>query len=116
MNRLCISFFGCTNAGKSSLVNALTAQQVSVVSEIAGTTTDPVFKMMEFLPLGPVAVYDTPGIDDESVLGKNYIPLLGTSAGGNYENPNTMVSLNGKVFDEACVFVLIHNSFQSSNE
>ena len=45
----------------------------------------------------------------ESVLGKNYIPLLGTSAGGNYENPKTMVSLNGKVFDEACVFVLIHN-------
>lgn len=73
MNRLCISFFGCTNAGKSSLVNALTAQQVSVVSEIAGTTTDPVFKMMEFLPLGPVAVYDTPGIDDESVLGKKRV-------------------------------------------
>lgn len=70
MNRLCIGFFGCTNAGKSSLVNAFTSQSVSVVSEIAGTTTDPVFKIMEFLPLGPVAVYDTPGIDDESLLGK----------------------------------------------
>lgn len=70
MNRLCIGFFGCTNAGKSSLVNAFTAQNVSLTSDVAGTTTDPVFKVMEFLPLGPVAVYDTPGIDDESILGK----------------------------------------------
>lgn len=64
-----ISFFGMRNAGKSSLVNALTGQKVSVVSEIAGTTTDPVNKSMEILPLGPVLITDTPGIDDEGMLG-----------------------------------------------
>ena len=65
-----ISFFGCTNAGKSSLVNAITNQNLSVVSDIKGTTTDPVKKTMEILPIGPVVLYDTPGFDDDSVLGK----------------------------------------------
>ena len=59
-----ISFFGCTNAGKSSLVNAITNQNLSVVSEIKGTTTDPVLKSMEILPLGPVVIIDTAGFDD----------------------------------------------------
>jgi len=65
-----IAFFGCTNSGKSSLVNAITNQQLSVVSNIKGTTTDPVSKMMELLPLGPVVIIDTAGIDDESELGE----------------------------------------------
>ena len=67
--RLHISFFGLRNAGKSSLVNAVTGQQISVVSDILGTTTDPVSKAMELLPLGPVLIIDTPGFDDEGVLG-----------------------------------------------
>lgn len=64
-----IGFFGARNAGKSSLVNAVTGQQLSVVSEIRGTTTDPVRKAMELLPLGPVVIIDTPGLDDEGLLG-----------------------------------------------
>ena len=66
-----ISFFGCTNSGKSSLVNAITNQNLSVVSDIKGTTTDPVEKTMEILPLGPVVIIDTAGINDkESSLGE----------------------------------------------
>ncbi|MBE6828190.1 MAG: [FeFe] hydrogenase H-cluster maturation GTPase HydF [Ruminococcaceae bacterium] len=67
--RIHISFFGLRNAGKSSVVNAVTSQQLSVVSEVKGTTTDPVKKAMELLPLGPVVIIDTPGIDDEGELG-----------------------------------------------
>ena len=67
--RVHISFFGCRNAGKSSLVNAVTGQAVSVVSEVKGTTTDPVSKTMELLPLGPVVITDTPGFDDAGGLG-----------------------------------------------
>lgn len=65
-----IGFFGLRNAGKSSVVNAITGQQLSVVSEVLGTTTDPVQKAMELLPLGPVVIIDTPGIDDEGELGE----------------------------------------------
>lgn len=68
--RLHIGFFGVRNAGKSSVVNAVTGQALSVVSDILGTTTDPVKKAMELLPLGPVVIIDTPGIDDEGVLGE----------------------------------------------
>ena len=68
--RLHISFFGRRNAGKSSLINALTGQNLSIVSEEKGTTTDPVKKTMELLPLGPVVIIDTAGIDDEGKLGK----------------------------------------------
>ncbi len=67
--RVHIGFFGRRNAGKSSLVNAVTGQPLSVVSDVAGTTTDPVKKAMELLPLGPVLITDTPGIDDEGALG-----------------------------------------------
>ena len=67
--RIHIGFFGMRNAGKSSLVNAITGQQLSVVSDIKGTTTDPVKKAMELLPLGPVVMIDTPGLDDEGELG-----------------------------------------------
>ena len=68
--RLHIAFFGCRNAGKSSLVNAVTGQELAVVSETKGTTTDPVTKTMELLPLGPVVIIDTPGFDDEGTLGE----------------------------------------------
>ena len=67
--RLHIGFFGMRNAGKSSLVNSFTGQALSVVSNIRGTTTDPVRKSMELLPLGPIVVIDTPGLDDEGELG-----------------------------------------------
>lgn len=68
--RLHISFFGLRNAGKSSLVNAVTGQELSVVSDVKGTTTDPVRKAMELLPLGPVVIIDTPGYDDTGNLGE----------------------------------------------
>lgn len=68
--RIHIGFFGMRNAGKSSLVNAVTGQTLSVVSDIKGTTTDPVRKAMELLPLGPVVIIDTPGLDDEGELGQ----------------------------------------------
>ncbi|MDR2719131.1 MAG: [FeFe] hydrogenase H-cluster maturation GTPase HydF [Treponema sp.] len=69
-NRVHIGFFGRRNAGKSSLVNAVTGQDLALVSEVKGTTTDPVYKAMELLPLGPVMIIDTPGIDDEGALGE----------------------------------------------
>ena len=65
-----IGFFGRRNAGKSSLVNAVTGQNLAIVSDVAGTTTDPVYKAMELLPLGPVMIIDTPGIDDVGALGE----------------------------------------------
>ena len=68
--RVHIAWFGLRNAGKSSLVNAVTGQDVSIVSEVRGTTTDPVRKTMELLPLGPVVIIDTPGLDDEGELGR----------------------------------------------
>ena len=67
--RVHIGFFGKRNAGKSSVMNAVTGQDLAVVSEVKGTTTDPVYKSMELLPLGPVVMMDTPGIDDEGELG-----------------------------------------------
>lgn len=68
--RVHIAFFGLRNAGKSSLVNAVTGQDLAVVSDVKGTTTDPVSKAMELLPLGPVVIIDTPGLDDEGALGE----------------------------------------------
>ncbi|SDL33897.1 [FeFe] hydrogenase H-cluster maturation GTPase HydF [Natronincola ferrireducens] len=69
-NRLHIAIFGRRNAGKSSLINALTNQDTALVSDIPGTTTDPVYKTMEILPIGPVLIIDTAGIDDEGVIGE----------------------------------------------
>ena len=68
-NRIHVAFFGLRNAGKSTLVNAFTGQQIAIVSDVAGTTTDPVSKAMEILPLGPCLVTDTAGLDDEGELG-----------------------------------------------
>ncbi len=71
--RIHIGFFGRRNAGKSSLLNAVTGQELAVVSETEGTTTDPVYKAMELLPLGPVMLIDTPGFDDEGALGEQRV-------------------------------------------
>lgn len=68
-DRIHIGIFGKRNAGKSSLINAVTSQNLAIVSDIKGTTTDPVQKAMELLPLGPVVMIDTPGLDDEGDLG-----------------------------------------------
>ena len=68
-----IGFFGLRNVGKSSLVNSVTNQEMSIVSDIKGTTTDPVRKSMELLPLGPVLIIDTPGFDDEGTLGEKRV-------------------------------------------
>ena len=68
-NRVHIGIFGKRNAGKSSVINALTGQDLAVVSDVKGTTTDPVYNAKELLPMGPVILIDTPGIDDEGVLG-----------------------------------------------
>ena len=68
--RVHIGFFGKRNAGKSSVVNAVTGQDLAVVSAVKGTTTDPVYKAMELLPMGPVMIIDTPGFDDEGALGE----------------------------------------------
>ena len=80
--RVHIGFFGSTNVGKSSLVNRVTSQETSLVSEISGTTTDVLRKAMELLPIGPVVIIDTPGFDDESILGKkrmeNSLKMIGT--------------------------------------
>ena len=83
--RVHIGFFGKRNAGKSSVMNAVTGQDLAVVSDVKGTTTDPVYKSMELLPLGPVVMMDTPGIDDEGELGnlrvkKSYQVLNKTDA------------------------------------
>ncbi len=71
--RIHIALFGKRNAGKSSVVNAMTNQELAIVSEVKGTTTDPVYKAMELLPLGPVVIIDTPGLDDEGELGQKRI-------------------------------------------
>ncbi len=71
--RIHIGFFGMRNAGKSSVVNAVTGQELSVVSDVKGTTTDPVTKAMELLPLGPVVIIDTPGFDDVGTLGEQRV-------------------------------------------
>ena len=83
--RVHIGFFGKRNAGKSSVMNKVTGQELAVVSDVKGTTTDPVYKAMELLPLGPVVMMDTPGIDDEGELGglrvkKSYQVLNKTDA------------------------------------
>ena len=76
-DRIHIGFFGLRNAGKSSIVNAVTGQDLAVVSDVKGTTTDPVYKAMELLPMGPVMIIDTPGFDDEGGLGEMRVRKTG---------------------------------------
>ena len=93
-----IAFFGCTNSGKSSLVNAIVNQKLSIVSDIKGTTTDSVSKSMEILPLGPVVIIDTAGIDDEGELG------------------NLRIEKTKEVLDKTDIAVLVIDSTVGENE
>lgn len=130
-DRLHIAFFGKRNAGKSSVVNAVTAQNLAIVSDVLGTTTDPVCKTMEILPLGPVVIIDTPGIDDEGELGalrvkKSYQVLNKTdiailvidASAGKSNKDNTLI----KRFKEKNIpYIIAYNksdiaSFQSDGE
>ncbi len=117
--RVHIGFFGLRNAGKSSLVNAVTGQSLAVVSNVKGTTTDPVKKAMELLPIGPVVIIDTPGIDDEGTLGelrvqkakeilaKTDIAVLVHDAGEILtEAENELISIFG---ERKIPFIIAHN-------
>ncbi len=97
-NRIHISFFGNRNVGKSSLVNAVTGQELSVVSDVLGTTTDPVKKAMELLPLGPVLIIDTPGFDDVGQLGS--LRVKKTKEILNKTDIAVLVSVAGREFDQ----------------
>ena len=95
-NRLHIGIFGKRNTGKSSLINAVTGQETAIVSEIAGTTTDPVYKAMEILPIGPCMLIDTAGIDDEGILGdervkRTLVVLRKTDLGLIVVAPDTII-------------------------
>lgn len=124
--RIHIGFFGCRNAGKSSIVNAVTGQTLSVVSNVKGTTTDPVKKAMEILPLGPVMIIDTPGYDDEGQLGEKRVAaakkilrscdaaVLVTVAGRNFNSAELeLISL----FKERNVpYIVVKNKTDISSE
>lgn len=117
--RVHIGFFGRRNAGKSSIVNAVTNQDMSVVSDVKGTTTDPVYKAMELLPLGSVEIIDTPGIDDEGALGelrvkktrrilsKTDIAVLVTDASAGITSAE--LELIGIFKDKAIPYVIAYN-------
>ncbi len=124
--RLHIGFFGLRNAGKSSVVNAVTNQNLSLVSDVLGTTTDPVKKAMELLPLGPVVIIDTPGLDDEGHLGKMRVErakevlsttdiavLVIDSAKGKSELDNELIA----TFKERKIpFIVAYNKADLANE
>ncbi|MCD8255289.1 MAG: [FeFe] hydrogenase H-cluster maturation GTPase HydF [Oscillospiraceae bacterium] len=117
--RVHIAFFGRRNAGKSSLVNAFTGQELAIVSDVRGTTTDPVYKAMELLPLGPVQIIDTPGIDDEGALGekrikktrgvlnKTDLAIIVTDAPEGLDAP--AAELLELVRDKALPYIIVHN-------
>ena len=123
-NRLHIAIFGKRNMGKSSLINAITGQELAIVSEFAGTTTDPVYKAMEILPIGPVTLIDTAGIDDEGSLGKlrvektltiirkTDIALVITVADGLSSFDNSVIELLNK---SKIPFIIIINKIDLSN-
>lgn len=118
--RLHIGFFGTVNSGKSSLVNALTGQELSIVSDTRGTTTDPVQKAMELLPLGPVVIIDTPGLDDGTELGrlriertmqmlrKTDIAVIVTDTSEKDEETENFIE---KVKDKGIPFILVRNKY-----
>lgn len=118
-DRVHIGIFGRRNAGKSSLINALTGQSLAIVSDVAGTTTDPVSKAMELLPLGPVVMIDTPGIDDEGdlgglrvkkayqVLNKTDIAVVVTDASKGL-SPEDEAIIN-KIKDKGLPYIVVYN-------
>lgn len=117
--RLHIGIFGKRNAGKSSLINALTGQSLAIVSDVKGTTTDPVLKSMELLPLGPVVIIDTPGLDDEGDLGnlriqkayqmlnKTDIALLVVDASVGMTSEDEQIL--AKIKDKAIPYIIVMN-------
>lgn len=117
-NRVHIGIFGKRNAGKSSVMNALTNQSIAIVSDVMGTTTDPVLKAMELLPIGPVVMIDTPGIDDEGELGalrvkKSYQMLNKTDIAvvvidGAEESPEDMALIE-KIKSKGIPYAVFHN-------
>ncbi|MCH5192843.1 MAG: [FeFe] hydrogenase H-cluster maturation GTPase HydF [Oscillospiraceae bacterium] len=117
-NRVHIGIFGKRNAGKSSVMNALTNQSIAIVSDVRGTTTDPVLKAMELLPIGPVVMIDTPGIDDEGELGalrvkKSYQMLNKTDIAvvvidGAEESPED-IALIEKIKSKGIPYAVFHN-------
>ncbi len=118
-DRIHIAFFGKRNAGKSSVMNCVTGQNIAIVSDVAGTTTDPVSKAMELLPLGPVVVIDTPGIDDEGELGalrvkKSYQVLNKTDAAVIIIDAvigitETEIKLIERIKDKSIPFIIVYN-------
>lgn len=117
--RISIAFLGCTNSGKSSLINAFTCQEVSIVSSVKGTTTDPVRKAMELLPLGPVMLWDTPGIDDKTELGnlriKRTYDILSTTniavvvIDGTHSVPEEIPKLISQLERKSIPFIIVYN-------
>lgn len=117
-DRIHIGIFGKRNAGKSSVMNALTNQDIAIVSDVSGTTTDPVLKAMEMLPLGPVVMIDTPGIDDEGELGalrvkKSYQMLNKTDIAlvviDGAEESAEDIALIERIKNKNIPFVIFHN-------
>lgn len=121
--RLHIGIFGKRNAGKSSLINAITGQSLAIVSDVKGTTTDPVSKAMELLPLGPVVMIDTPGLDDEGDLGamrvsKAYQVLNKTDIAllvidGTEENSDENQALLERIKDKKIPYLIVINKAES---
>ncbi len=124
-DRIHIGIFGMRNAGKSSVMNALTNQDIAIVSDVSGTTTDPVLKAMEMLPLGPVVMIDTPGIDDEGELGalrvkKSYQMLNKTDIAvlvvcGAEESPQD-IALIERIKSKNIPYVIFHNKTDAMPE
>ena len=124
-NRVHIGIFGRRNAGKSSVMNALTNQSIAIVSDVLGTTTDPVLKAMELLPIGPVVMIDTPGIDDEGELGslrvkKSYQMLNKTDIAvvvldGEKESPED-TALIEKIRQKNIPLAIFHNKSDTLSE
>ena len=106
--RLHIGFFGMRNAGKSSVVNAITNQEISLVSDVLGTTTDPVKKAMELLPVGPVVIIDTPGIDDEGALGEKRVEKTREILGKTDIAILVVDALLGKTEEDEKLVLFIH--------
>jgi len=124
-NRTHIAFFGKRNAGKSSLLNAVTNQEIAVVSDVKGTTTDPVYKTMELLPIGPVMLIDTPGFDDEGALGelrikktrqilnKTDIAVLVLDASENKNKDSSIFELLDLIKSKDIPYVVVYNKIDS---